>query len=57
MGYISAANVSVTEPTQFTTKSYVDTQNATKLNLSGGTITGPISWNFGPELSTHLVNR
>lgn len=36
-----------TNPQDAVTKSYVDTQDATKLNLSGGTMTGNITFNGG----------
>tara|TARA_R100000664_G_C2758604_1_gene147630 strand:+ start:3241 stop:5529 length:2289 start_codon:yes stop_codon:yes gene_type:complete len=41
----TAATVSGDAATTITTKGYVDTVDATKLNLSGGTMTGNITWN------------
>lgn len=47
-GYTPAASVTVTEPTQFTSKSYVDAADALKLNLSGGTLTGALTLAANP---------
>ena len=57
MGYTAAANIAITEPTQFPTKAYVDAADNTKLNLSGGTMIGHINIVGTPELSTHAVSR
>lgn len=56
MGYTSSA-VTVTEPTQFVSKAYSDASDATKLSLTGGTMTGHINIVGQPELSTHAVSR
>jgi hypothetical protein len=46
MGYSTTTNI--TENNQFTSKIYTDTQVATKLNLSGGTLTGNLFLNANP---------
>ena len=56
MGYTSDA-ITVTESTQFTSKSYIDAANATKLSLTGGSMTGHIELVGQPELSTHATSR
>ena len=57
MGYTSAANVAITEATQFPTKSYVDTANALKLNLTGGTLTGALTLSGAPTTNLHAATK
>jgi len=48
---------SVTDPTgaqDAATKNYVDTQDATKLSLSGGTMTGDITFNAGQTIDGYV---
>jgi len=47
MGY--ASTTAITDANQFTSKTYVDTQDATKLSLSGGTMTGDIVLKGAPS--------
>jgi hypothetical protein len=57
MGYTPAANVAITEATQFTSKTYVDTADATKLNLSGGTLTGALTLSGAPTSNLHAATK
>jgi hypothetical protein len=57
MGYTPAANVAITEATQFTSKTYVDTAGATKLNLSGGTLTGALTLSGAPTSNLHAATK
>jgi len=57
MGYTPAANVAITEATQFTSKAYVDTADATKLNLSGGTLTGALTLSGAPTSNLHAATK
>jgi hypothetical protein len=57
MGYTPAANVAITEATQFTSKTYVDTADATKLNLSGGTLTGNLTLSGAPTSNLHAATK
>jgi hypothetical protein len=53
MGYTAAANVAITEATQFPTKAYVDMQRDTRLAVSGGTMTGALTLSGAP--TTNLM--
>ena len=51
MGY--ASTTTVDQVNQFTSKAYVDAQDATKLSLSGGTLTGALTLSVAP--TTNLM--
>jgi hypothetical protein len=55
MGY--ASTTAITEPNQFPSKTYVDTQDATKLSLSGGTMTGDIVLKGVPTQPLHPASK
>jgi len=57
MGYTPAANVAITEATQFTSKKYVDDADALRLPLSGGTLTGALTLSGPPTTNLHAASK
>ena len=57
MGYTPAANVAITENTQFTSKSYVDTADATKVSKAGDTMTGALTLSGEPTSNLHAATK
>ena len=57
MGYTPAANVTITEPTQFTSKTYVDAADALRLPLTGGTLTGALTLAGAPTSDLHAATK
>jgi len=57
MGYTAAANVAITEATQFPTKAYVDMQRDTRLALSGGTLTGALTLSAAPVSNLQAATK
>lgn len=56
-GYMTTDQTSFTANNQLVTKQYADTQDATKLSLTGGSMTGHISTNQVSFSNTQLVTR
>jgi hypothetical protein len=55
MGY--ASTTAITEANQFCSKAYTDTQDATKLSLSGGTMTGNLILNAAPTTGLQAATK
>lgn len=52
-----AATTAITEANQFTTKTYVDTADATKVNKAGDTMTGALTLSGAPTSNLHAATK
>ena len=52
-----STSIVVDQPQQFTSKTYVDSANALKLNLTGGTLTGALTLSGAPTSNLHAATK